>query len=251
MHKRRCNALAWALNDNGQPPAVPGRLQGVDNAMKFLKIIAIIGVVYVALALILDSAIGYFQPEGGDRTAVLRTFDAAGEPYDRVLLLLNDDGQLWVESGHWFRGWYRRALANPNVELVRDGQAAPYVAVPVNTPETVDKVTRLMGKGSDFRYWVGRTILMFAPIKPLRLDPVSAQEAPADVPLEAVDSAQDAVGAQQDATDVEQGAVDAPPNPAGAEQEPAGAQPEAASAPPDGVGAEQGPSGADPDPAGV
>ena len=220
--------------------------------MKFLKIIAIIGVVYVALALILDSAIGYFQPEGGDRTAVLRTFDAAGEPYDRVLLLLNDDGQLWVESGHWFRGWYRRALANPNVELVRDGQAAPYVAVPVNTPETVDKVTRLMGKGRDFRYWVGRTILMFAPIKPLRLDPVSAQEDdPAGVPLDAVDSAQDAVGAQQDATDVEQGAADAPPNPAGAEQDPAGAQQEAAGAPPDGVGAEQDGVGAEQDPSGA
>lgn len=219
--------------------------------MKFLKIILIVGVVYVALALLLDSAIGYFQPAGGDRTAVLRTFDAAGEPYDRVLLLLDDDGQFWVESGHWFRGWYRQALANPNVELVRDGQAVPYVAVPVNTTEAVDKVTRLMGRGSDYRYWVGRTILMFAPIKPLRLDPVSAPEDPAGVQLDAVDSAQDSVGAEQNAVGVEQGAVDAPQNPAGAEQAPAGAQQEAAGSQPDGVGAERNPSGEGPAPAGV
>ena len=219
--------------------------------MKFLKVIVIIGVVYVVIALILDSAIGYFQPEGGDRTAVLRTFDEAGEPYDRVLLLLNDDGQLWVESGHWFRGWYRQALANPNVELVRDGQAVPYVAVPVNTQEAVDNATRLMGRGSDFRYWVGRIILMFAPIKPLRLDPVSAPEDPAGVQPGAVDSAQDSIGAQQDAAGVEQGAVEAPQSPVGAEQDPAGAQQEAAGAPPDGVGAEQNPSGEGSDPAGA
>ena len=142
--------------------------------MKLLKIIAIIGGVYVVLALLLDSAIAYFQPEGGDRTAVLRTFDEAGQSYDRVLLLLNDGGQLWMESGHWFRGWYHQALANPKVALVQDGQETPYLAVPVNAPETVDKITRLMGKGSDNRYWIGRAICLFAPIKPLRLDPVSA-----------------------------------------------------------------------------
>ena len=140
--------------------------------MKFLKIIAIIGVVAIAVGLILDGAVGHFQPEG-DRTAVLRTFDEAGEPYERVLLLLDDDGQLWVESGHWFRGWYHQALADPNVVLIQDGQETPYVAVPVNTPEAVDEVTRLMGKGSDYRYWVGRTISLYAPIKPLRLDPIS------------------------------------------------------------------------------
>lgn len=184
--------------------------------MKFLKIIAIIGVVYVALALILDSAVGYFQPEGGDRTAVLRTFDEAGQPYDRVLLLLNDDGQLWVESGHWFRGWYRQALANPNVALVQDGQETPYVAVPVNTPETVDKITRLMGKGSDNRYWIGRAICLFAPIKPLRLEPVSVQPEPAS-------SQQDLVDPEPGPDGVGQDPVDMAPDPTGAPQDPAAA----------------------------
>ena len=177
--------------------------------MKFLKIIAIIGGIYVALGLILDGAIGTFQPQGGN-TAVLRTFDEAGQPYDRVLSLLNDDGQLWVESGHWFRGWYHQALANPNVVLIQDGQETPYVAVPVNTPETVDMITRLMGKGSDFGYWVGRTILMFAPIKPLRLDPVSTQ--------------QDPDGTEQEPTGVQQGSVGAEQDSAGTQQDPVSVQ---------------------------
>ena len=138
--------------------------------MKALRILAIVFGVYVVLGLGIDAAIGRFQPQSGN-TAVLRTFDAQGEAKDTVLGLLDDNGQLWVESGHWFRGWYHRAVANPEVELVRGGDTSAYRAVPVNTPEAVDTVTRLMGKGSGAGYWVGRTMLLWAPIKPLRLDP--------------------------------------------------------------------------------
>jgi hypothetical protein len=138
--------------------------------MKIVRIVAIVLGVYVLLGLMIDGAIGYFQPQRGN-TAVLRTFDAQGGSKDTVLGLLDDDGQLWVESGHWFRGWYHRAVANPDVELVRNGRAAPYRAVPVDTPEALATVTRLMGKGRGAAYWVARTMLLFAPIKPVRLDP--------------------------------------------------------------------------------
>jgi len=135
-----------------------------------MKIVAIIFGGYLALGLIADTAIGFFQPES-EGTAILRTFDASGQPEDTVLGLLDDEGQLWVESGHWFRGWYHRAVANPDVELVRGGETAAYRATPVDTPEAVDTVTRLMGKGSGAGYWIGRTLLLYAPIKPMRLDP--------------------------------------------------------------------------------
>jgi F420H(2)-dependent quinone reductase len=138
--------------------------------MKILRIAAIAFGTYVALGLVLDAAIGYFQPRT-ETTAVLRTFDASGEPKETVLGLLEDDGQLWVESGHWFRGWYHRAVANPDVELVLDGQTHPYRAVPVDTDEAIETVTRLMGKGRGAGYWVGRAMLLWAPIKPVRLDP--------------------------------------------------------------------------------
>lgn len=137
--------------------------------MRFVRILAIVCGVYVVLGLLFDSAIGYFQPQPGG-TAVLRTFDANRRSKDTVLGLLQDNDQLWVESGHWFRGWYHRVLANPDVELIRDGKAVPYRAVPVNTPEAVDLIERLMGKGKSGRYWVMRAMLLFAPIKPVRLD---------------------------------------------------------------------------------
>jgi hypothetical protein len=143
---------------------------GGRHPMKIIRIVAIVFGVYVTLGLIIDGAIGYFQPQS-ETTAVLRTFDASGQSKDTVLGLLDDDGQLWVESGHWFRGWYKRVLANPEVELVRDGEGTPYRAVPIDTPEAVGTVTRLMGRGRGARYWIGRTMLLYAPIKPIRLDP--------------------------------------------------------------------------------
>ncbi|MEE8507843.1 MAG: hypothetical protein V3T07_02155 [Myxococcota bacterium] len=138
--------------------------------MKIVRIAVIVIAVYVVLGLAVDGAIGYFQPQSG-KTAVRRTFDEAGNAQETVLSLLADDGTLWVESGHWFRGWYHRLVANPDVELVRDGEAETYRAVPVDTPEAVERVTKLMGKGESAGYWVGRVMLLFAPIKPVRLDP--------------------------------------------------------------------------------
>ena len=54
---------------------------------------------------------------------------------------------------------------------MREGRAEPFRAVPVDTPEAVDRVTRLMGKGAGAGYWIGRTLLLWAPIQPVRLDP--------------------------------------------------------------------------------
>ena len=143
--------------------------------MKFIRIAAILFGVYVALGLTLDAAIGYFQPQR-ETTAVLRTFDADGAPHETVLSLLDDGGTLWVESGHWFRGWYHRVRANPDVELIRGGEAKPYRAVPVDTPEALARVQELMGKGSGAGYTLARAMLLFAPIKPVRLDPRAAAQ---------------------------------------------------------------------------
>jgi len=141
--------------------------------MKMIRILAIVFVIYVILGLSLDAAIGYFQPQR-EGTVVLRTFDSSGGSKDTVLALRDDNGQLWVESGHWFRGWYKRVLANPNVELVRDGKAARYRAEPDDSPEAVERLTRLMGKGTSAGYWVMRAMLLWAPVRPVRLNPQPA-----------------------------------------------------------------------------
>lgn len=152
--------------------------------MKVIRILALAILTYIVLWLVIDSAIGYFQPQYNE-TTVIRTYatpanSQSGEliAKDTVLVLLNDKGQLWVESGHWFRGWYYRVLDNPDVALVHGESLTRYTAVPVNTPEAVALMTRLMGKGQGSAYWVGRAMLMFAPIKPVRLDPVQREPVP-------------------------------------------------------------------------
>jgi len=140
--------------------------------MRIIRIVAIVLGVWVLLGLSLAAGIGYFQPRGPD-TVVLRTFDATGQAHETVLRVREDNGQLWLVSGQWFRGWYQRALDNPDVELVRDGVVVPYGAVPVDTPEAFDMLTRLeLERGGAVRYWFGRAVLtLFAPPKLVRLDP--------------------------------------------------------------------------------
>ena len=138
--------------------------------MRLVRIAAILLGLYVVLGVSLDAAIGFLQPQQPN-TAVLRTFDAEGRPHDTVLALHDEGGQLWVESGHWFRGWYHRLKANPDVELTRGGETKPYRAVPIDTPEARARMEALMGRGQGSRYALMRAMLLFAPIKPVRLDP--------------------------------------------------------------------------------
>lgn len=138
--------------------------------MKTLRLAAILLGLYVLLGVSLDAAIGTFQPQRPG-TAVLRTFDEQGRPHDTVLAVHDDRGQLWIESGHWFRGWYGRLLRHPDVELTREGRTTPYRAVPVDTPEAVAHMQELMRTGSGSGYTLMRALLLFAPIKPVRLDP--------------------------------------------------------------------------------
>jgi hypothetical protein len=143
--------------------------------MRIVRIAAILLGLYVVLGVALDAAIGFLQPQQAN-TAVLRSFDAEGRPHDTVLSLHDDGGQLWVESGHWFRGWYHRLRANPDVELTRGGETRPYRAVPVDTPEALAHMEALMGKGGGAGYYAMRAMLLFAPIKPVRLDPRPAPQ---------------------------------------------------------------------------
>ena len=139
--------------------------------MKIVRWLAIVLGACVVLALALDGMIALFQPSAGT-TEVLRTFGEQGEPHERVLSLLDDGGTLWVESGHHFRGWYHRLRRNPNVELIRDERTQDYRAVPVDTPEAERRVKELMKESNGSAgYYFSRAMLLFAKIKPVRLDP--------------------------------------------------------------------------------
>ena len=134
--------------------------------MKALKIAGIVFLVYVAIVVVFESLIGYFQPEGGD-TVVITTFDAQGEGRERVLSGLDSGDAFYVAVNHWPRAWYRRALENPRVRVARDGETQDYLAVPV-TDEEHDRVN------AEHPIPIVVSFLMgFAPRRFLRLDPVA------------------------------------------------------------------------------
>ena len=62
----------------------------------------------------------------GDRTA-----DPSGETQGRMLARLEHAGRLDVSAHHSPRGWYRRAVAQPDAEAEIDGVVADCTAVPV------------------------------------------------------------------------------------------------------------------------
>ena len=112
------------------------------------------------------TAFAAFQPENiGGETIVLVTTDADGEPHERVLSPIDRDGQLFVAANHWPRAWYRRALENPDVSVIRKGETTDYRAVPVSEEE---RELLLDESGVPL---VAYVFTGFAPRQFLRLDP--------------------------------------------------------------------------------
>ena len=132
--------------------------------MKTLKILAIVLLVYVGIVAAFESLLGYYQPTS-QGTIVVTTTGADGETHDRVVSRLDSNGELYVAVNHWPRAWYRRALADPNVEITSDGEVHAYLAVPV-TGEEHDRVNREHPVGL-----VGRALMGFPPRRIVRFDP--------------------------------------------------------------------------------
>ena len=132
--------------------------------MKAVKRIALLILVYVGIIVAFESLLGFFQP-AGEGTLVITTSDADGTPHDRVLARLESNGQLFVAANHWPRGWYKRTIENPRVQVTLDGVRGAYVAVPI-TDEEHDRVNGEHSLGLVFRFLTG-----FPPRHLVRLDP--------------------------------------------------------------------------------
>jgi hypothetical protein len=132
--------------------------------MKALKIVAIVALIYVGIVAAFESLIGTLQPKSGS-VLVITTVDGDGTSHDRVVSRLESDGRLYVAANHWPRAWYRRALANPEVQATIDGKKSDYRAVPVTGAEH-DRVESEHRHGVVFRILTG-----FPPRYFVRLDP--------------------------------------------------------------------------------
>jgi hypothetical protein len=71
--------------------------------------------------------------ESGE-VVILHTRDAAGHEHTTRLWVVDDAGAVWVRTGHPGKVWFRRAQANPTVELERAGATSTRKAVPVRDP---------------------------------------------------------------------------------------------------------------------
>jgi hypothetical protein len=76
----------------------------------------------LALAFAALLALGTYV--AGERTevVVLRTFDPQGAPHETKMWVVDHEGSPWVRVANPERGWYRRIVDDPRVELVRGGR---------------------------------------------------------------------------------------------------------------------------------
>jgi hypothetical protein len=132
--------------------------------MKAVKIAVIVALVYVGIVVAFESLIGFMQPTP-ESTLVLTTFDESGNPHDRVVSRLDAGGQLYVSANHWPRAWYRRVLANPDVQITVDGQKIDYRAAPVEGSDA-ERIDAEHPHPAWFRFVTG-----YPPRKFVRLDP--------------------------------------------------------------------------------
>jgi hypothetical protein len=103
--------------------------------------------------------------EPGGAFVVLATRAADGSARDTVVASVESGGHLYVAANHWSRAWYTRALANPELELTRNGVRTSVRAVPV----AGDELARIE---RDYTLPLAvRVLTGFPPRRFLRLDP--------------------------------------------------------------------------------
>jgi len=111
--------------------------------MKLVRKLAIVLGVYVGIVVAFECLVvvmGKRQADSGVQPGgsylVITTTDA-GRSIDTVVAGVESGGHLYVAANHWPRGWYKRALEDPDVEIARAGKRMAYHAVPVAGEERV------------------------------------------------------------------------------------------------------------------
>ena len=138
--------------------------------MKLFKWLGSLIVIYVLFVVIFEGGyLGIMQPsfeERGIPMLVLTTNDEHGDADSSMLARFETNGKLYVSAHHWTRGWYRRAITNPAVQVEIDGMKSRRVAIPVLGQE-FDEISAAYKLPLPARFLMG-----FPPPRDiLRLDP--------------------------------------------------------------------------------
>lgn len=109
--------------------------------MKTLKISAIVLGAYLVIVfafeifvVVMGSNHAETGVQAGETWITITTSDAEGS-YDTVLGYVEFEGSLYVATNHWPRGWYHRAVANPEIVVSLKGVAQNSRAIPVTGAE--------------------------------------------------------------------------------------------------------------------
>ncbi len=137
----------------------------INRAGKWTLIVAAtLFLIYVLQVVAFEARLGYNQPQN-QSSIVIATFNENQSRHERVLRLVEIDGNAYVAANHWPRAWYHQALENPRVEVMMDDEFEPYTAVPLEGAEE-QRVREIYSVDFQFRFRTG-----FPPRYFLRLDP--------------------------------------------------------------------------------
>ena len=90
----------------------------------------VVRLVVVALAALVALSAGTMVASESGEVVVLRTTDAAGEPHETRLWIVEDGGRTWLRAGNDGAGWFVALRERPDVTVVRDGNPRDVRAVP-------------------------------------------------------------------------------------------------------------------------
>jgi hypothetical protein len=128
-------------------------------------------VLLAAVLLLTLVAAGTYWAGEQTEVVVLRTDDSLGRSQETKMWVVDYQGVPWVRVANPERGWYRRLLADPKVELVRAGETQPCLARPYDVPEIAAELDAVFREKYGLVDWWYGLLLRRHPI-PVRLEPV-------------------------------------------------------------------------------
>ncbi len=124
------------------------------------------------VALLLVGGVYQYAAESRE-VVVLTTYGEEGSPQETRLWIVDLEAYQYLRAGFDGAGWYQRLIADPEVEVVRNGDGAIYTAVP--DPSKTAQVNDLM---ADKYGWADAYIGMLfgrGGAIAVRLEPVEAE----------------------------------------------------------------------------
>ncbi|MEE8556990.1 MAG: hypothetical protein V3T14_03795 [Myxococcota bacterium] len=81
-----------------------------------------------------------------EEVIVIHTRDGSGETHTARVWIVDHQGRQWVAPGNRSNAWFQRLLADPRVEIERDGKRSCHVAAIVESPDSIPALERFLEK---------------------------------------------------------------------------------------------------------